>query len=154
MADNRQRIAAARLLLGRGMRFTITDAPLFWRLLRLNRITIHHLRGGTIAEIAMIIDRDKLNDISIPKEANINMVSISLIVAIAILNRENRIKRYSEKLAKLLLWKIPAQTLIEIFYIIAGLNKLSDFMNITGYFSHQATMMMSPKISGQTKKGS
>ena len=152
MADPKQRKAAARLLLGRGMRFTITDAPVFWRLLRFNRITIKHLRAGTIAEISAIIDRDGLDDIFIPKEANTNMPSIALCVAVAILNNERRIKWYAGRLAKMLLWKIPAQSLIEIFYIIAGLNKLSDFMNITGYFSHQATMMMSPKNPGQMKK--
>lgn len=152
MADPKQRIAAAKLLLGRGMRFTITDAPLLWRMLRLNSITIHHLRAGTIAEISAIIDRDGLDDIRVPAEANANMPAIALCVAVAVLNDKKRIERYAERLAKLLLWKLPAQTLIDIYYVIAGLNKLSDFMIITGYFSHQATMMMSPKIPGQMKK--
>lgn len=154
MAD-RQRIAAAKLLLDRGMRFTITDAPLSLKLLRLNKITIHHLRGGTIAEISTIIDRDGLDNVRTAKDANVNMPSIALVVSMAILNHKKRIKYLSERLAKILLWKIPAQTLIDLFYVIASMNKLSDFMNITEYFCHQATMMMSPKNTGQTnQKGS
>lgn len=151
---DKKRIAAARLLLGRGLRFTIKDAPFTWRLLRLNRIVIRHLRAGTIAEIAMIIDRHGLNNIRTPADANANMEAIARVIAVAVLNHKRRIQWFARRLSRLLLWKMPATTLIDIYQAVESLNKLSDFTTITGYFSHQATMMMSPKTPGQMTKGS
>jgi hypothetical protein len=43
------RVAGIDLLLDRGVRFTVTDAPVLLKWLGLNKIRIRPLRGGTIA---------------------------------------------------------------------------------------------------------
>lgn len=155
MADEDSiKLAAAELLLDRGVRFTITDAPFFLRILSLNRIRIKALRGGTIAEISRIMSRDEMLDIKEVSEANAKMDSIALVVAIAILNGDKRIRIFSKQLASFLLWKVNPLTLFQIYLIIASVNKISAFMTITEYFSHLTKVMMSPRIPGQTVMGS
>lgn len=154
--DNKSnvRLAAASILLDRGVRFTITGAPWYWRLLRLDRIRIRPLRAGTIMEISRLIDESGLDNMRIQKDANIRLDVISHIIAVAILNGKGRIKLFSSTLARLLLWHVPAYVLRQIYSRIAGLNKVSDFMIITIYFGIQAQMMMSPREMGQMKEGS
>lgn len=154
MAETNQREAAARLILGRGIRFIIKDAPFLYRLFRLNKFEISHLRAGTIVEISRIIDENNISDIQKPDKANQKLDVVALIIAVAILNREKRINRFSGRLAKFLLWKVPAQTLMAIYFNIASINRITDFMIITTYFAHQAQTMMSPKNLGQQEKGS
>lgn len=154
MANSNVRLAAANLLLNRGVRFTIPDAPVFWRLLRLNKIHIRPLRGGTIAEISRLIDIHKLDKVETNEQANQNLAVISRIIAMAILNKKKAIARFTDRLTNLLLWGVPGHVLIEIFFYISGLNKISDFTVITVFFCQQATMMMSPRITGQMEKGS
>ncbi|MDR3057761.1 MAG: hypothetical protein LBU84_06430 [Prevotella sp.] len=154
MANSNVRLAAANLLLDRGVRFTIPDAPFYWRLLRLNKIHIRPLRGGTIAEISRLIDEYQLDDVRSVNAINQKLSAISEVIAVAILNNKKAIARFTGRLAKLLLWKVPAHVLIEIFLCISGVNKVSDFTLITVFFCQQATMMMSPRNTGQTGKGS
>jgi|GEM_PF-1730554 hypothetical protein len=148
------RLAAANILLDRGVRFTIQDAPWYWKLFRINRIHIRPLRAGAIMEISRLIDENGLDDIRIQKDANNKLDAISLIIAVAILNGEYRIKLLSGILSKMLLWKIPAHVLQGIYKQVAKINKLTDFMNITIYFGMQAEMMMSPRQMGQEEEGS
>ena len=154
MAERNIRLAAANMLLKRGMRFTISDAPFLWRLFRLNRVRIRPFYGGTLAEISRIMDENGLNDIFRAEQANAKLEAISLLIAVSILNGKSRIKWFSGRLSRLLLWKVPPHTLVDMFFRISSVNKVSDFMNITIYFGIQAQMMMSPKIAGQTEKGS
>jgi hypothetical protein len=63
-------LEAANLLLDRGMRFTITDAPFLLRLFRLNRFRIRTLRAGTIAEIYRLMSLHALTGIGTEAEAN------------------------------------------------------------------------------------
>lgn len=154
MAKSDTRLAAANLLLDRGVRFTIPDAPLLWRLFRLHRIHIRPLRGGTIAEISRLIDLYQLEDMSLPNSANQKLSAISEVIAVAMLNSKCKIAHFTGRLAKLLLWKVPAHVLTDIYFVIAGVNRLSDFMIITGFLCQQATVMMSPRKTGQMKTGS
>ncbi|WP_165043725.1 hypothetical protein [Dysgonomonas sp. ZJ709] len=149
MAKVKTRLQAADLLLDRGVRFNIPDAPFFWRLFGLNKIFIRPLRAGTIAEITRLIEIHELSDVVLPKEIHAKLEAISLIIAVAVLNDKYKIEKYAEKKAAFFLWKVPAHILIQIYQLIAGLNRVSDFMSITIYFAHQAQMMMSPRNMGQ-----
>ena len=148
------RLAAADLLLNRGMRFKIADAPFIWRLLRLNRITVKPLKGGTIATIDRLIVEHGLTDARKIEDVNQKLDVVYLIIAVAILNNEKRINKYAGRLARLLFWKVNTQTIFPIYEQVAKVNKISDFMIITKYFSHLGRMMMSPKNLGQMEKGS
>lgn len=146
---NNVRLAAANMLLDRGIRYTISDTPLLGRLLRLNKIKIHPLKAGTLIEISRIISENKLDKIEESQEAIIKLRYIVSIIAVAILNNKILIKYCTRFLTNLMIWKIPIRALLGIFYQILQVNKLSDFMNITIYFEHQAQMMMNPKNLGQ-----
>ena len=148
------RLAAANLLLDRGVRYVISDMPLFWQLLRLNRIEIRPLKAGTLMEISRIIDENKLDRIETADEGMKKLGAIVMLISVAILNHRYRIKYFSGILSKILLWRIPVKALFNIFYHIIRVNNLTDFTNITRYFNHQAEMLMSPKIPGQQGMGS
>ena len=148
------RLAAANILLGRGVKYTIPDTPLFWQLFRLNRLHIKPLKAGTLIEISSIIDRYNLNKIEDVGKTYLNLKAIATLIAVSILNGKMKIKFFSSLLTCIILWYIPAKALLSIFYQIVQINNLSDFMNITIYFEHQAQMMMGPKNLGQEIKGS
>jgi hypothetical protein len=150
---NNVRLAAANMLLDRGVRYTISGAPLSWQLLRLNRIKINPLKAGTIIEISRIIDENKLDKIETVSGIKEKLDSITLLVAVSILNNRRKIKYFSPVLSKVLLWKIPLNILLTIFYHIVQVNHLADFTNITRYFAIQAQMMMDPKNMGQQATG-
>lgn len=148
------RLAAASILLDRGVRFTISGAPWYWKLLGFNPILIRPLRCGTIMEISRIIDETGLADIQMQKDANTRLDTVALIVATAMLNSRLKIKYFAGILARMLLWKVPGYVLRDVYRQIAKINKVTDFMSITIYFGIQAQMMMSPKEMGQVVKGS
>lgn len=155
MADrNNTRLAAANILLDRGVRFTISGAPFLLRMLRLNKFYIKPLRAGTILEISRLFDENGLDNIQMQKDANLKLDVLCRIISAAILNGKFKIACFSGLLAKLLLWKMPAKALKEICDRIARLNKVTDFMSITIYFGIQAQMMMNPRNMGQARKGS
>lgn len=151
---NNIRLAAANLLLDRGVKYTIPYAPLFLQLLRLNRIQIRPLKAGTLIEISRIIDENKLNEIETTEQASQKLKPIIQTIAVAILNSKRKIRYFSNTLSNILLWKTPLKVLLTIFYHIIQVNNLTDFINITKYFEHQAQMMMNPKNLGQEEKGS
>jgi uncharacterized membrane protein len=147
-------LRAADLLLDRGMRFTVRDAPLYLKMFGLHRFRIRPLRAGTIMEISRIMEKGALADIENEAAANGKMDKIALAVAVAILNRRRAIRLFGGILAGALLWKMPAATLYRIYLAIARLNSISDFMTITGYLALQTATMMKPRIPGQTAEGS
>ncbi|MDR1937307.1 MAG: hypothetical protein LBQ73_02250 [Tannerellaceae bacterium] len=151
---DRIRLEAADLLLDRGMRFTLTDAPLLLRLFCLHRFRVRPLRGGAIAEIARIIVEGALEKVETEADANGKMEYIARVIAVAVLGSRKKIALFSRRLGKLLLWRVPAATLFQIYLIVASINKVSDFMTITGYFALQAAMLMNPRLPGQMEKGS
>jgi hypothetical protein len=143
MNEDKTRLAAANLLLERGIRFK-HDAPFLIRCLRLNRITIRPLYPGTIAEFSRVILDKGLANIT-AEIANKHMESICKVIAIAMLNDESKIDKKADKLAKRLQWKVPAFQLIQIFRAIESVNSMLDFMIITNYFNDKMNQLMTMK---------
>lgn len=148
------RLAAADLLLDRGMRFNFTDAPFYLKTLRMNKVRIRRLKGGTIVELSRTILKNGLEEVQTAADANGKMDSVAEVIAIAILNNKLMIRLFKKHLAKFLLWEIDAVTLVKIYLVISSINKISDFTIITGYFVRQMQGMMNPKIPGQKTTGS
>lgn len=154
MNEQITKLKAANLLLERGVRYHITDAPFLLKFFRLNRITIAALRAGTIAEFSRIIIEKQL-DIKLADNdyLNENLDSICLVIAIAVLNSKFKIKYFSKAFAKQLLWRVQYTTLVEIFVTLVEINSAVDFMTITNWPVQQMTMMMSARL-GHENKGS
>lgn len=146
-------VKAANLLLDRGIRFTIPDAPVWDRIRRNNRILIRPLRGGTIMEIAILMLENGLDDELTNLELHSRLDVIAAVIATAQLNDDDAITNKREALAQKLLWKCPAHVLIKIYRHIESLNQIEDFTTITAYFNRQARMMMA-KRTGRQGKGS
>lgn len=151
MADTQ--VKAASLLLDRGIRFTIPDAPFFDRLFRQNKIYIRPLRAGAIMKIAILLLENELDNTMSTQELHSKLDVLAKIIATAVLNDAKKIEQKSDKLTKKLLWKVPAHVLIKIYRYIDGINEIKDFTNITNFFNCQSRMMMA-KRTGQKKKGS
>lgn len=138
---------AANLLLERGIRFKIKDAPFFIKLLRLNRLTIAALKAGTIARYSLIIYSKQLHvRISDVEYLYAEIDSVCEVIAIAILNHPIKIKLLYKTFARLLKWKIPYTELIKIFISIVEINKAVDFTTITSFLLNQMKRLMSPKL--------
>jgi hypothetical protein len=148
------RLKAAALLLERGIRYRIKDAPLLWRIFRLNRIHIRPLYAGAILEMSILTELYELDKVKTPDDAARQVHAIAHVIAVAMLNGRLKIRLFAGILTRLLLRKIPAYVLADIFANIAEINRVLDFTIITGYLSGQAAAMMSPKNPGQTEKGS
>lgn len=145
------RIEAAERLLDRGVRFRL-PAPFFSRLLKRDCIDIRPLKAGTILEFSIVVIENKLDEALEKEDWHFLQHSIKPVarcVAIAILNTKEGIEMETDQLTEKLLWKIPAGKLIEMFRVIAVQTRMSDFMNITRFFSRQTMMMMNPKNLGQ-----
>jgi len=151
-AERNIRVAAADLLLGRGVRFKLKGAPFLWRLFRLDRFTIRALKLGVIIEIARVAVADGLDAGATQKHLEDKMQSVCLCVAMAILNDRRRIKRRAPRLARLMMRKLPAATILNVFYYIQNVDGILDFTNITGFIAAHAKMT-SPK-QGRAAKGS
>lgn len=143
---------AANLLLDRGIRFNIPNAPIWDRIRGRGKIWIKPLRGGTIAEIALLVINRGLDEPLTNLQLQSKLSDIAEIIATAMLNDENKIENKKEKTTRWLL-KLPARELIKIYRHIESLNKIEAFTNITNYFRRQTTMMIEKRM-GQTEKGS
>ncbi|WP_108822005.1 hypothetical protein [Dysgonomonas sp. Marseille-P4361] len=151
MADTQ--VKAANLLLDRGIRFNIPDAPFLDRIRRKNKLLIRPLRGGTIAEIAVLILENELNKPLTNVELHARLKVISKIIATAILNDKEDIALKRDELAERLHWKIPAHILIKAYRYIEDLNEYEGFTNITNFFNRTIKVIMT-KRTGQKIKGS
>lgn len=147
------KIDAANLLLDRGIRFNIPDAPIWDKIRGRNKIWIKPLRGGTIVEIALLVIERGLDERLTNLQLQTKLGDLAEIIAVAVLNDKDKIATKKEKLAHWLLLKLPARELIKIFRHIENLNRIEGFMTITNYFRRQ-TMMMIEKRTGQAAKGS
>jgi len=143
MNENKTRLAAANLLLERGIAFKI-DAPFFIRWLGLNRIVIRPLYPGTIAEFSRIILENGLSNVT-ADIANERIESVCKVIAIAMLNDKTKIEKDTDKLAERLSWKVPTFQLIQIFFAIEAVNSILDFTTITNYFSERMNQLMTMK---------
>jgi len=144
-----KRLAAANLLLERGVRFKITDAPFYFRFIGLKYIIIRPLYPGTIMELSRIILQEGIEKIDTIKAVE-KMESICRVIAIAMLNDKQKLKR-TERLTHTLMNKVPLAVLIHIFLHIVDMNGVMDFTIITNYFSGQMNQMMTVKNMGQIK---
>jgi len=151
MADIQQ--DAANLLLDRGIRFNLPDAPIWDRIRRKNKIHIRPLRAGAIMEIAILMLEGKLDEPRTNLQLHAKLDVIAQVIATAVLNDAEAIELKREALTKKLLNKCPAHVLIRIFRHIESLNKIEGFTTITKYFNRQTRMMMT-KRTGQQAKGS
>lgn len=150
------RLKAANAILERGVRFRL-PAPFYKRWLRRDWTTIRHLKAGTILEFSRVVLEHGLESAVLLGDYELLLKTIepcARCIAIAILNDEQKIERRADRLTRKLLWEISTESLVEIFVKISLLNRISDFMTITKFFSIQMTMMMNPKNLGQTDDGS
>ena len=154
MEEDKIRLAAANLLLQRGVKFKV-DAPFWQRLLGLNVIHIKPLYPGTIAAFSAEILKAGLENADTAKVLE-NISIVAKIVAIAMLNDETKIIKYADKLAQKLLWRTPAIQLVNIYSTIDNVNRVMDFTIITNSTTRMMQMMMNPKLmsSGQDESGS
>lgn len=147
---------AANAILERGVRFRL-PAPFYKKWLKRDWATIRHLKAGTILEFSRVVIEHDLENAVLLGDYEFLMKAVepcARCIAIAILNEKKKIERKADKLTRQLLWKISAESLIEIFVKISLLNRVSDFTRITRFFSIQTEMMMNPKNLGQTDDGS
>ena len=147
MDDKQTRLAAASLLLERGVKFNLTDAPFYYRFIGLSAIEIRPLYPGTIMELSRVILEEGLEDAT-PETVNGKIESICRVIAIAMLNDKKKLKR-TQQLTQRLLNKVPASVLIRIFMHIVEINKVLDFTIITNYFANQMNQMLTMKNLGQ-----
>lgn len=150
MTDSRTKLAAANLLLQRGVRFTV-DAPLLWRLFRKNVIEIKPLYAGTIVEISRIILENNLEK-STKQQAAEKIDIVCRLIATATLNGKKEMARV-DKLAQRLKRHVPTYQLFQIYLHVANINEHVDFTIITGYFSTMMNQMMSRRLPGQESEG-
>lgn len=152
-SENEIRLAAANLLLQRGVKYKV-DAPFWQRLLGRNVVHIRPLFPGTIAAFSLEILKHGLENATEEKTLQ-NIAVICRIVAIAIINDERNEKKV-DKLANRLLRSIPALQLLNIYSAIDNVNRVLDFTIITNSTTRMMQMMMNPKLmsSGQEEKGS
>lgn len=144
---------AANLLLDRGIRFNLPDAPIWDRIRRKNKIHIRPLRAGAILEIAVLTLDAELDKPHTNLQLHTKLDVIAKIIATAVLNDAETIVLKCDVLTSKLLNKCPAHVLIQIFRHIESLNQIEGFTNITRYFNRQTRMMLT-KRTGQMAKGS
>lgn len=144
------RLRAANVILERGVRFRL-PAPFWKRWLKKDYVTIHHLKAGTIIEIARVVIAGGLEDAvgySGSELLGKSIEACARCVAIAILNDKEKIERDSDRLTDKLLNEVSAESLINIFNHIKLMNRVGDFMTVTRYFLTTTAMMMNPKNLG------
>lgn len=144
-------LKASNLLLNRGIRFNIPNAPFWDRLMGRHQLWIKPLKLGTIIEMSRLILESGIQD----SQTNIELLSkckvLSKVIAIAVLNDKNKIASKTEKLSDFILWKIPSLEIVKIYRQIEQIDKIEDFMIITSFFLKKTSILK--KRMGQ-KKGS
>lgn len=145
------RIDAANVILERGVRFRL-PAPFWKRWLKKDYVTIHHLKAGTILEIAKVMIAEKLED-AVGLSGNEFLIksvpACARCIAIAILNDAEKIERKADELTKKLIHDVSAGSVVKLFMQVAQMNRVSDFTNITRYFLTITQTMMNPKNLGR-----
>ncbi|NCB68982.1 MAG: hypothetical protein EOM47_09050 [Bacteroidia bacterium] len=152
--ENEIRLAAANLLLQRGVKYKV-DAPFWQRLTGRNVIHIKPLFPGTIAAFSLEILKHGLENATQEKVLE-NISVVARVIAIAILNDEKEIEMNADELGRKLLWKVPANQLLNIYSAIENVSRVVDFTIITNSITRMMQMMMNPKLMslGQDEKGS
>lgn len=150
-----ERLNAANVILNRGVRFRL-PAPVYKRWLHKDYVTIRYLKAGTILEISRVVVENDLENALLLGGYDLLEKSVEACarcIAIAILNDKEKIERRTDKLTQHLLWEVSPQSLVDLFNKISAMNRLSDFTNITKFFSSQMMMMMNRKNLGHEENG-
>ncbi|HMM16313.1 MAG TPA: hypothetical protein PKC47_02115 [Petrimonas sp.] len=150
------RLQAANAILERGVRFRL-PAPFYKRWFKLDRVTIRHLKAGTIIEIARVVIENELENAITTGDYEFLMKSVepcARCIAIATLNEKRKVERETDKLTQCLLWKIAPESIVDIFIKISLMNRVSDFTDITRYLLTMTQTMMNPKNLGHEADGS
>jgi hypothetical protein len=147
------REAAARVLLDRGFRVTIKDAPALSRLFRLNRLRVRPLKAGTIVELSRVIDAGGLDMVD-EAGARVHARDVCLLVATAMLNSRWRVRWLARRLACWLYWRVPYPAVVLVHDRLVEINRVVDFTTITAFYRHRAMTMMNPGRAGQAASGS
>ncbi len=150
-----ERLNAANVILNRGVRFRL-PAPVYKRWLHKDYVTIRYLKAGTILEISRVALENDLENALLLGGYDLLEKSVEACarcIAIAILNDKEKIERRTDKLTQHLLWEVSPQSLVDLFNKISAMNRLSDFTNITKFFSSQMMMMMNRKNLGHEENG-
>ena len=123
------RSQAIDLLLGRGVQFDLPAPPLIRWLVprRCRRLTIRHLKAGTILEIERLALRHKLSD----EPFNPRVEVLAEVLAVAILNSRWRIPLFRQPLKHWLLWGVASESLLELFAVTRSLCRVEDFTAFT-----------------------
>lgn len=151
--EDKVRLAAANLLLQRGVKFRV-DAPFWQRITGRNVIHIRPLYPGTIAAFSLEILKNGL-ETATQQQLLENISIVSRIIAIAVLNDKHKIEKELDSLSSKLLWRVPALQLLNIYSSLNNINKVVDFTIITNWTIRMMKMMMNPKLSlGQDEEGS
>lgn len=127
--DQGIRSQAVDLLLGRGVQFDLPAPPLIRWLVprRCRRLTIRHLKAGTILEIEQLALRHKLSE----EPFNPRVEVLAEVLAVAILNSRWRIPLFRQPLKHWLLWGVASESLLELFAVTRSLCRVEDFTAFT-----------------------
>jgi hypothetical protein len=145
MDDAAVRSSASDLLLDRGVLFNIKGAPLWMRLLRLNRLRIRPMRVGTILTLDRIVQANGLGADKQVDGIHTKLAAIAELIAVAVLGSKLRIRFLSKPFARFLLWKLPARELIRMHRTVASANQSSHFTTITVYYVITTDLLMTAK---------
>lgn len=155
MEEAKARERAALILLQRGVRVTIPNAPFWQKWRRKHIIHIAPLKAGTIAYIDVLLNRYRLAEVKTEEQAKTKLQEIASVIAVAKLNDKAKIEKElsTNKLRDSLHWQYPFYVLFEVYLLLAQQNEVTPFTNITNFLQHLCSAMMSPRNLGQIKKG-
>lgn len=144
------RSQAVDLLLKRGVQFDLPVPPLIRWLVprRCRRLTIRHLRAGTILEIERLTLLHKLSEEPFHPKVDV----LAEVLAVAILNGRLRIPLFRQRLKRWLLWGVASESLLELFALTRSLCRVEDFTAFTIWT--MLTANLTAVRMGQEERGS
>lgn len=152
MASDEQsvRSQAVDLLLGRGVQFDLPVPPLVKWLVprRWRRLTIRHLKAGTILEIERLALKHKIADTPLTPKVEV----LAEVLAVAILNSRWQIPLFRQPLKRWLLWGVASESLLELFALTRALCRVEDFTAFTIWT--MLTANLTAVRMGQEERGS
>lgn len=152
MASDEQsvRSQAVDLLLGRGVQFDLPVPPLVKWLVprRWRRLTIRHLKAGTILEIERLALKHKIADTPLTPKVEV----LAEELAVAILNSRWQIPLFRQPLKRWLLWGVASESLLELFALTRALCRVEDFTAFTIWT--MLTANLTAVRMGQEERGS
>lgn len=149
--------SAVDAILERGVQFRLPTPRWQWPFRRSRTLVVRHLKAGTILEICRVANAAGLDDLNsfVGEAATLDKTveACARCVAIAVLNDKERIRKETDKLTRLLLWGVTAESLFDLFAVIKSMWRVSDFLDITSWTRSWVAMMLTPRL-GQDERGS